>query len=34
MTKAQLLDYAGENGVDGVSSSMRKADIIAVLERS
>nr|DAT21047.1 MAG TPA: dimeris T4 recombination endonuclease VII [Caudoviricetes sp.] len=34
MTKAQLLDYAWENGVDGVSSSMRKADIIAVLEGS
>nr|DAP26817.1 MAG TPA: dimeris T4 recombination endonuclease VII [Caudoviricetes sp.] len=32
MTKAQLLEYAGENGVEGVSSSMRKADIIAVLE--
>nr|DAL97701.1 MAG TPA: hypothetical protein [Caudoviricetes sp.] len=34
MTKAQLLDYAMGNGVDGVSSSMRKADIIAVLEGS
>ena len=25
MTKAELLDYADENGVEGVSSSMRKA---------
>lgn len=32
MTKAQLLAYAEENGVDGVSSSMKKADILAVIE--
>jgi hypothetical protein len=32
MTKAQLLDYAGENGVDGVDGSMRKAEIIEALE--
>ena len=32
MTKAELLDYADENGVEGVSSSMRKADILAVLQ--
>lgn len=32
MTKAQLLEYAEENGVDGVSSSMKKADILAVIE--
>nr|DAF38611.1 MAG TPA: dimeris T4 recombination endonuclease VII [Caudoviricetes sp.] len=32
MTKAELLDYADENGVEGVSSSMKKADILAVLE--
>lgn len=32
MTKAQLLDYANENGVDGVSGAMKKADIIATIE--
>ena len=32
MTKAQLLDYAAENGVDGVSGAMKKADIIATIE--
>nr|DAG62412.1 MAG TPA: recombination endonuclease VII [Bacteriophage sp.] len=32
MTKAQMLEYADENGVEGVSSSMKKADILAVLE--
>lgn len=32
MTKAQLLDYADENGIDGVSSSMRKADILETIE--
>ena len=32
MTKTELLDYADENGVEGVSSSMRKADILAVLQ--
>lgn len=32
MTKAELLDYADENGVEGVNSSMKKADILAVLE--
>jgi hypothetical protein len=32
MTKAQLLDYAEENGVEGVNSSMKKAEILAVLE--
>lgn len=32
MTKAQLLSYAEENGVEGVSSSMKKADILAVIE--
>ncbi|MCD8211403.1 MAG: hypothetical protein LUC17_00030 [Oscillospiraceae bacterium] len=31
-TKAELLDYAAERGVSGVSGSMRKADIIAVIE--
>lgn len=32
MTKAQLLAYAGENGIEGVSGTMKKADIISVLE--
>ena len=34
MTKAQLLDYAKENGIEGVSSSMLKADILAVIEEA
>lgn len=34
MTKAQLLDYANENGVDGVSGGMKKADIIATIEEA
>jgi len=32
MTKAQLLDYAAENGVEGVSGAMKKADIISAIE--
>lgn len=32
MTKAELLDYAEKNGVEGVSSAMLKADILAVLK--
>jgi hypothetical protein len=32
MTKAQLLEYADQNGIEGVSSSMLKADILAVIE--
>lgn len=27
MTKAQLLEYAEVNGIEGVSSDMKKADI-------
>ena len=34
MTKAQLLDYAAENGVEGVSGGMKKADIIAAIEEA
>ena len=34
MTKAQLLEYAAENGIEGVSSSMLKADIIAMIEEA
>lgn len=32
MTKAQLLDYAAETGVAGVSSSMTKARIIEAIQ--
>ena len=32
MTKTELLEYAEENGVDGVSRSMTKAKIIEALE--
>jgi hypothetical protein len=32
MTKAQLLEYASANGIAGVSSSMLKADILAVIK--
>jgi len=34
MTKAELLTYAQENGIEGVSSSMLKADILAAIERA
>ena len=34
MTKAKLLTYAEENGVDGVSGSMRKAEIIKAIEEA
>lgn len=32
MTKAELLAYAEANGIDGVSSSMLKADMIAAIK--
>lgn len=32
MTKAQLLEYAAEKGIPGVSSSMLKADILAAIK--
>lgn len=32
MTKAELLSYAAENGVDGVNSSMKKAEILAKIK--
>lgn len=32
MTKAQLLDYAAENNVDGVSSRLTKSAIIETIE--
>ena len=32
MTKAQLLEYAKENGIAGVSAAMNKADILAVIK--
>ena len=31
MTKAELLEYAAAHGIEGVSSSMLKADIYAVI---
>lgn len=34
MTKTELLDYADENGVEGVSGSMRKADILAAIKEA
>lgn len=34
MTKQQLLELAGELGVDGVSSRMKKADIISAIEEA
>lgn len=32
MTKDELLAYAAEHGVEGVSASMTKAEIIAAIE--
>lgn len=32
MTKAELLAYAEENGIEGVSMSMLKKDMIAAIE--
>lgn len=32
MTKAELLDYAANNGIEGVDGSMRKKDIIETIE--
>lgn len=34
MTKAQLLAYAAEHGISGVSSSMLKADILSVIKEA
>ena len=34
MTKAQLLEFASEYGIDGLSNSMLKADIIAAIEEA
>lgn len=31
MTKAQLMEYAQEQGIGGVSTSMLKADMIAAI---
>ena len=31
MTKAELAEYAAENGIEGVSTSMLKADMIAAI---
>lgn len=32
MTKAELLAYAEQNGVDGVNSAMLKADILSAIK--
>lgn len=34
MTKAELLEYAEANGIEGVSSAMLKADILAVIKEA
>lgn len=34
MTKAQLVAYAEANGIEGVSSSMLKADILATIKEA
>ena len=34
MTKAELLAYADENGIEGVNSSMLKADILAIIKEA
>lgn len=34
MTKAELLEYAEKHGVDGVSSSMKKAELVSVIEEA
>ena len=34
MTKSQLAAYAQENGIEGVSTSMTKAQMIAAIEEA
>lgn len=34
MTKAQLLEYAENNGIGGVNSAMLKADILAAVKEA
>jgi len=34
MTKAQLIEFANENGIPGVTSSKTKAEIIAIIEEA
>ena len=34
MTKAQLAVYAQENGIEGVTTSMTKAQMIAAIEEA
>ena len=34
MTKAQMLDYASENGISGVSGRMNKAEIVEILQNA
>ena len=34
LTKAELLSYAAENGINSVNGSMKKADILNAIEES
>lgn len=34
MTRGELLGYAREHSVEGISSSMRKADILETIKRA
>ena len=34
LTKAELLSYAAEHGIDSVNGSMKKADILNAIEES
>ena len=34
MTKAELLDFAQANGIEGVNSSMLKADILTAIKEA
>ena len=34
MTKEQLLEYAKEHGISGVSAAMKKADILEAIKKA
>nr|DAQ11726.1 MAG TPA: dimeris T4 recombination endonuclease VII [Caudoviricetes sp.] len=34
MTKAQLLEYAKENGISGVSAAMTKAEVLEIVKNN
>lgn len=34
MTKAQLLDYAKEHGISGVSAAMTKAEVLEIVKNN